>query len=54
MFDAFTEPKNLVALFTAVGVFASILVIVMPMLAKDNLGTPNEVCCAGTGKAACP
>ena len=38
MFDMFTEPANLVALFTAVGVFASILVVVMPMLKTDNLG----------------
>lgn len=38
MFDQFTEPQNLVALFTAVGVFATILVIAMPMLARDNLG----------------
>jgi tight adherence protein C len=39
MFDMFTEPANLVALFTAVGVFASILVVAMPMLKTDNLGS---------------
>ena len=38
MFEMFTEPANLVALFTAVGVFASILVVAMPMLKTDNLG----------------
>ncbi|MEP0942874.1 MAG: type II secretion system F family protein [Rhizobiaceae bacterium] len=38
MLEMFTEPANLVALFTAVGVFASILVVVMPMLKTDNLG----------------
>jgi len=38
MFEQFTEPANLLALLTAVGVFASILVVVMPMLKTDNLG----------------
>jgi len=38
MFEQLTQPENLLALLTAVGVFASILVVVMPMLAKDNLG----------------
>ncbi|MEP1206890.1 MAG: type II secretion system F family protein [Rhizobiaceae bacterium] len=38
MFEQLTEPANLLALLTAVGVFASILVVVMPMLKTDNLG----------------
>ena len=39
MFDQFTEPENLLALLTAVGVFASILVVVMPMLKTDPLNS---------------
>ena len=38
MFEQLTNPENLLALLTAVGVFATILVIVMPLLAKDTLG----------------
>jgi tight adherence protein C len=38
MFEQLTQPENLLALLTAVGVFATILVIVMPMLATDTLG----------------
>ena len=38
MFEQLTDPATLLALLTAVGVFASILVVVMPMLKTDNLG----------------
>ncbi|MGI9364589.1 MAG: type II secretion system F family protein [Rhizobiaceae bacterium] len=33
-----THPESILALLTAVGVFASIMVVLMPMMARDNLG----------------
>lgn len=39
MFDAITEPENLLAITTAVAVFAAILTVALPMLARDNLGS---------------
>ncbi len=38
MLDFFIQPENLVAIMTAIAVFATILTIAMPMLAKDTLG----------------
>ena len=38
MFEILTQPENLLAMTTALAVFASILVVALPMLAKDNLG----------------
>ena len=38
MMDFLIVPENLIAVTTAIAVFASILTIAMPMLAKDNLG----------------
>ena len=36
--EQLTDPATILAILTAVGVFASILVVVMPMLKTDNLG----------------
>ncbi|MEE9314267.1 MAG: type II secretion system F family protein [Rhizobiaceae bacterium] len=38
MMDFLIQPENLIAMTTAIAVFAAILTIAMPMLAKDNLG----------------
>ena len=38
MMEQLTDPATILAILTAVGVFASILVVVMPMLKTDNLG----------------
>ncbi len=38
MIDLLTQPENLIALATAIAVFATILTVAMPMFARDNLG----------------
>ena len=38
MFAAITDPQNMLAITTFLAVFATILVLVMPMLARDTLG----------------
>lgn len=39
MFDLILKPENAIAIVTTLGVFATIMTIVMPMLSKDNLNS---------------